>query len=85
MTSYNSKSKTKSKVKTNKLKTNKSKKSKNKANSTSKNKKIIIPFEAAQKAYAKTGSIQTARKKFRQQSLTNARRLFGSLTNYYLM
>jgi hypothetical protein len=42
-------------------------------------KKWTTAIEAAQKTLSKTGSISAARKSLRQQALTNARKLFGSI------
>jgi len=38
-------------------------------------------IQAAQKTLSKTGSLQAARKSLRTQALTNARKLFGSVTS----
>jgi hypothetical protein len=43
-------------------------------------KKWTTAFEAAQKTLKKTGDIQAARKSLRKQALTNARKLFGSIS-----
>ena len=44
-------------------------------------KKWTTAIEAAQKTLSKTGSLQAAKKSLRKQALTNARRLFGSVSN----
>jgi hypothetical protein len=44
-------------------------------------KKWITAIEAAQKTLKKTGSLEKAKKSLRKQALTNARKLFGSLSN----
>lgn len=44
-------------------------------------KKWITAIEAAQKTLTKTGDIEAARKSLRKQALSNARRLFGSVTS----
>jgi hypothetical protein len=43
-------------------------------------KKWTTAIEAAQKTLSKTGSIQAAKKTLKKQALTNARRLFGSVS-----
>jgi len=54
-----------------------------------KNKKKAItktfksPFLEAQKSYTKTGSLSAARQGFRSRGLSNARRLFGSITTSF--
>jgi hypothetical protein len=44
-------------------------------------KKWTTAIEAAQKTLSKTGSLQAAKKSLRTQALTNARKLFGSVTS----
>lgn len=44
-------------------------------------KKWTTAIDAAQKTLNKTGDLQAARKSLRQQALTNARKLFGSITS----
>ena len=44
-------------------------------------KKWVTAIEAAQKTLGKTGSISAARKTLRKQALTNARKLFGSISS----
>ena len=43
-------------------------------------KKWMTAIDAAQKTLKKTGDIQAARKSLRKQALTNARKLFGSVS-----
>ena len=43
-------------------------------------KKWITAIDAAQKTLTKTGNIEAARRTLRQQALTNARKLFGSVS-----
>lgn len=43
-------------------------------------KKWTTAIEAAQKTLSKTGSLQAAKKSLKKQALTNARRLFGSVS-----
>jgi hypothetical protein len=43
-------------------------------------KKWTTAIDAAQKTLKKTGDIQAARKSLRKQALTNARKLFGSVS-----
>jgi hypothetical protein len=43
-------------------------------------KKWTSAIEAAQKTLTKTGSLEKARSSLRKQALTNARKLFGSVT-----
>ncbi len=44
-------------------------------------KKWVTAIEAAQSTLKKTGSIESARKSLRKQALTNARKLFGSISS----
>ena len=44
-------------------------------------KKWTTAFEAAEKTLKKTGNIEAARKSLRKQALTNARKLFGSISS----
>ena len=44
-------------------------------------KKWVTAIDAAQKTLEKTGDIDAARKTLRQQALTNARKLFGSISS----
>lgn len=44
-------------------------------------KKWVTAIEAAQATLKKTGSIESARKSLRKQALTNARKLFGSVSS----
>jgi hypothetical protein len=44
-------------------------------------KKWVTAIEAAEKTLNKTGNIESARKSLRKQALTNARRLFGSISS----
>jgi hypothetical protein len=44
-------------------------------------KKWVTAIEAAQKTLSKTGSLESARKTLRKQALTNARKLFGSISS----
>ena len=44
-------------------------------------KKWVTAISAAQKTLSKTGNIQAARMSLRKQALTNARKLFGSLSS----
>jgi hypothetical protein len=44
-------------------------------------KKWVTAIDAAQKTLNKTGSIDAARKTLRKQALTNARKLFGSISS----
>lgn len=44
-------------------------------------KKWTTAIEAAQKTLSKTGDIEKARLSLRKQALTNARKLFGSITS----
>lgn len=44
-------------------------------------KKWVTAIDAAQKTLSKTGSIDAARKTLRKQALTNARKLFGSISS----
>lgn len=44
-------------------------------------KKWITAIDAAQKTLNKTGDIEAARKSLRKQALTNARKLFGSISS----
>lgn len=48
--------------------------------SNKKGKKWVTAIDAAQKTLGKTGSIEAARKSFKKQALTNARKLFGSIS-----
>lgn len=43
-------------------------------------KKWTTAIEAAQKTLSKTGSLQAAKKSLKKQALSNARRLFGSVS-----
>jgi hypothetical protein len=43
-------------------------------------KKWTTAIEAAQKTLSKTGSLTAARKTLKKQALTNARKLFGSVS-----
>lgn len=43
-------------------------------------KKWTTAIEAAQKTLRKTGSLSAARKSLKKQALTNARKLFGSVS-----
>lgn len=43
-------------------------------------KKWTTAIEAAQKTLSKTGSLTAARKSLKKQALTNARKLFGSVS-----
>lgn len=43
-------------------------------------KKWTTAIEAAQKTLSHTGSLQAAKKTLKKQALTNARRLFGSVS-----
>ncbi|MFY7729344.1 MAG: hypothetical protein ACOVRN_07500 [Flavobacterium sp.] len=43
-------------------------------------KKWVTAIQAAQSTLNKTGSIEAARKSLRKQALTNARKLFGSVS-----
>lgn len=45
-------------------------------------KKWVVAIEAAQKTFQKTGSIAAAKKSFKKQALTNARKLFGSVGQF---
>ena len=45
-------------------------------------KKWVAAIEAAQKKFKETGSIAAARKSFKKQALTNARKLFGSVGQF---
>lgn len=49
--------------------------------SSKKGKKWTTAIDAAQKTLNKTGDIEAARKSLRKQALTNARKLFGSLSS----
>lgn len=51
------------------------------ARSKKSGKKWITAIEAAQKTLSKTGDIEKARISLRKQALTNARKLFGSVTS----
>jgi hypothetical protein len=44
-------------------------------------KKWVTAMDAAQKTLSKTGNIEEAQKSLRKQALTNARKLFGSLSS----
>jgi hypothetical protein len=44
-------------------------------------KKWVTAIDAAQKTLAKTGDINAARISLRKQALTNARKLFGSISS----
>jgi len=44
-------------------------------------KKWVTAIDAAQKTLNKTGDIEAARKSLRKQALSNARRLFGSISS----
>jgi hypothetical protein len=44
-------------------------------------KKWVTAIDAAQKTLNKTGDIEAARKSLRKQALTNARKLFGSISS----
>jgi soluble cytochrome b562 len=44
-------------------------------------KKWVTAIDAAQKTLRKTGNIEAARKSLRKQALTNARKLFGSVSS----
>ena len=44
-------------------------------------KKWITAIDAAQKTLNKTGDIEAARKSLRKQALTNAKKLFGSISS----
>jgi hypothetical protein len=44
-------------------------------------KKWVTAIEAAEKTLSKTGDIESARKSLRKQALTNARKLFGSISS----
>lgn len=44
-------------------------------------KKWTTAIDAAQKTLNKTGDIEAARKSLRKQALTNARKLFGSISS----
>lgn len=44
-------------------------------------KKWITAIDAAQQTLRKTGDIEAARKSLRKQALTNARKLFGSISS----
>lgn len=54
-------------------------KKKNNKNNKNKSKKWKTAFQAADVKFRKTKSIVEARKSLRQQALTNARKLFGSI------
>ena len=43
-------------------------------------KKWVTAIDAAHKTLSKTGSIEAARKTLRKQALTNARKLFGTIS-----
>lgn len=45
-------------------------------------KKWVTAVDAAEKILTKTGDIEAAKKTLRRQALTNARRLFGSISSY---
>lgn len=51
-----------------------------KSSRTRSGKKWVTAIQAAQSTLNKTGSIEAARKSLRKQALTNARKLFGSVT-----
>jgi cell division septum initiation protein DivIVA len=44
-------------------------------------KKWTTAIDAAQKTLSKTGDIEAARQSLRKQALTNARKLFGSISS----
>jgi hypothetical protein len=44
-------------------------------------KKWITAIDAAQKTLKKTGDIEAAKRSLRRQALTNARKLFGSISS----
>ena len=44
-------------------------------------KKWTTAIDAAQKTLSKTGNIEAAKKTLRKQALTNARKLFGSISS----
>jgi hypothetical protein len=44
-------------------------------------KKWVTAIDAAQKTLRETGDIEAARKSLRKQALTNARKLFGSVSS----
>jgi hypothetical protein len=44
-------------------------------------KKWVTAIDAAQRTLTKTGDIEAAKKTLRKQALTNARRLFGSISS----
>lgn len=44
-------------------------------------KKWVTAIDAAQKTLTKTGDIEAAKKTLRHQALTNARKLFGSISS----
>ena len=44
-------------------------------------KKWTTAIEAAQKTLTKTGNLEAAKKSLRQQALSNARKLFGSVNS----
>jgi hypothetical protein len=50
-------------------------------NKTKTGKKWTTAIDAAQSTLSKTGSLAAARKSLRKQALTNARKLFGSVTS----
>jgi soluble cytochrome b562 len=51
------------------------------ASSRKSGKKWVTAIDAAQKTLAKTGDIEAAKKTLRKQALTNARKLFGSVSS----
>jgi hypothetical protein len=53
---------------------------KNLSKKTKTGKKWTTAIDAAQKTLSKTGSLEEARTTLKKQALTNARKLFGSIT-----
>lgn len=51
------------------------------ANNKKSGKKWVTAIDAAQRTLAKTGDIEAAKKTLRKQALTNARKLFGSVSS----
>lgn len=66
-------------TKRNKLFKKKNKTQKKKLGKTGK--KWVTAFDAASKSLEKTGSLSKAKMVLRKQALTNARKLFGSISN----
>jgi hypothetical protein len=59
----------------------KRRKTSNRRNRGKSGKKWTTAIEAAQKTLKHTGNIEAARKSLRRQALTNARKLFGSISS----